>query len=602
MKNLNKIPPRQNLLSNWISVIILICLINAPLQAQQNDNWVEVSNQNSMLLLDVIAKHYPEYAGSLGLDGYDEEIQDLTSGFRERHLNDFEKAKDQILTLLENTEDGPINQDLQIMLTEVSITIEGIHLYEKYLLPYWDVSTLMYFGIRSLLEDRIPEDRQKAALVRLRKYVGSEKGFEPLSDLMLQIMKDEWSDPKRMPPFKEEVERNLNTSDKYIIEIGELFEKYKIKGYKKDYEKLIEQVRNLNAYVRKEILPKSRTDFKLPPEVYAFGLKERGVDMPVDELQRRAKVAFKELQAQMQVLSNKIAEEQQFESNDYRDVIRSLKKIQLDSASILPLYRRHMKEIEAIIKREEIVSLPERGMKMRLATKAESASSPAPFFSRPRLIGNTGEFGEFVLPLKLSGGSDGSPLLIDDFTNKAASWMLASHEARPGHELQFSSIIELGVSQARMIFAMNSVNIEGWGLYMEEQMLPYLPIEGQLMILWSRALRASRAFLDPGLNLGYIETAEARRFLQDENIVSEGLIRGELERYRYLAPGQATSYFNGYLRLMELRVETELLLGEKFNQLEFHDFILSQGMLPLKLTREAVLNEFIPLVRDRDSR
>jgi uncharacterized protein (DUF885 family) len=275
-------------------------------------------------------------------------------------------------------------------------------------------------------------------------------------------------------------------------------------------------------------------------------------------------------------------------------MIERLKQEQIDSAGILTLYRTRQAEIERIIERENIVSLPEREMKIRLATPAESAAAPAPFFRAPRLIGNTGEVGEFVLPLTLSGGTDGTAMKIDDFTHEAASWMLAAHEGRPGHELQYASIVEKGVSQARAIFARNSVNSEGWALYMEEQVLPFMPLEGQLMGLWSRAFRASRAILDPGLNLGTISTEEARYWLREQNVASEGITRGELERYRYRAPGQATSYFNGYLRLMELRAETELLLGQAFDKKAFHDFILAQGLLPPALLRDAVLKEFIP--------
>ena len=42
---------------------------------------------------------------------------------------------------------------------------------------------------------------------------------------------------------------------------------------------------------------------------------------------------------------------------------------------------------------------------------------------------------------------------------------LTAHEARPGHEMQFAKIIEAGVSVARALFAFNSTNVEGWGLY-----------------------------------------------------------------------------------------------------------------------------------------
>jgi uncharacterized protein (DUF885 family) len=60
----------------------------------------------------------------------------------------------------------------------------------------------------------------------------------------------------------------------------------------------------------------------------------------------------------------------------------------------------------------------------------------------------------------------------------------------------------------------------------------------------------------------------------------------------FRAPGQATSYFYGYTKLRELRNEIESKLGKTFNQLEYHDFILSQGLVPPNLLRQAVLGHF----------
>lgn len=45
---------------------------------------------------------------------------------------------------------------------------------------------------------------------------------------------------------------------------------------------------------------------------------------------------------------------------------------------------------------------------------------------------------------------------------------------------------------------------------------------------------------------------------------------------------------------MELRADTELLLGDDFDRQAFHDFILSQGSLPPALLRQAVVESFVP--------
>ena len=581
---------------NLVSLVFLFCIISFQYSfSQDTPEWITESNKHTEKLLDVIAKNNPESAARLGVDGLDDQISDLTEGFNDRALLDLNKVAEYFKTQLPQTSDELVKQDLLILIESTENEIEEIQLTEANLLPYYNATSRIYSGIRGLLEERIPAERRQAALIRLKKYVGSEKGYVPLTNLAREEMEREWNKNRnRIAPYKEEVERDLKTSEEYIKEIEVLFKKYEIKGFEKDYKKLVSQLESYHNYIREEVLPNTRTDFKLPLAIYSYNLKEYGVDMPIEELQRRAMVAFKELQTQLQVLGKIIAEKHNYPSNDYRDVLRSMKKEQLDSANILTVYRQQIKEIEAIIKDQQILTLPDREMVIRLASPAESAAAPAPFMSPPRLIGNTGEYGEFVLPLKATGGSDGTSLQIDDFTHLAASWPLTAHEGRPGHELQFTAMVERGVSQARVIFAANSVNIEGWALYAEEIIQPFLPVEGQFMTLWSRLVRSGRAFLDPGLNLGTITPEDARYILSQEIVLSEALVRSELERYQFRAPGQATSYFNGYLRLMELRAETELILGEKFNQLAFHDFVLGQGLLPPKLIKKAVLEEFIP--------
>jgi uncharacterized protein (DUF885 family) len=87
-----------------------------------------------------------------------------------------------------------------------------------------------------------------------------------------------------------------------------------------------------------------------------------------------------------------------------------------------------------------------------------------------------------------------------------------------------------------------SVNVEGWALYAEAEMKPYLPLDGQLVSLQHRLLRAARAFLDPLANVGRIDYARIRRFLEEEVVLSPSMSRQEAARYTFRAPGQATSY------------------------------------------------------------
>jgi uncharacterized protein (DUF885 family) len=213
--------------------------------------------------------------------------------------------------------------------------------------------------------------------------------------------------------------------------------------------------------------------------------------------------------------------------------------------------------------------------------------------SPPPFLHNTGQRGEFVLPLNIPSASGGAEDKYDDFTFDAVAWTLTAHEARPGHELQFDSMVEHGVSLARALFAFNSTNAEGWGLYSEYIMQPYEPAEGQLFTLQLRLLRAARAFLDPELQSGEKTPQQAYDVLEKDVMLSHAFAKEEVERFTFRAPGQANSYFYGYTRLLALRRETEAALGTKFDQKKFHDFILSQGLLPPDLMREAVMDAFV---------
>jgi uncharacterized protein (DUF885 family) len=81
--------------------------------------------------------------------------------------------------------------------------------------------------------------------------------------------------------------------------------------------------------------------------------------------------------------------------------------------------------------------------------------------------------------------------------------------------------------------------------------------------------------------------------LEKDVVLSEAFATEEVDRFTFRSPGQAVSYFDGYLRMRALRTDTEKAMGEKFNQRKFHDFILDQGMLPPNVLRKAVMAEYV---------
>jgi Bacterial protein of unknown function (DUF885) len=562
--------------------------------------WVKKSNENARLMVELMAKIQPEEASQFGVEGYDDQISDLSPGFVKRQLAATREVLSKLAARLAAETDPRVKQDLEILVKAAADGIKGTELSDRLEIPYFSLDQLIFGSFRGLLDDQVEASRRPAALVRLRKYIGFEPGTKPITDLAMSYIRERLKNPQLLPPVKSKVEKDLAQGSFFVAGVGKLFQQFKIAGYEPAYEKLKDQLAAWHEFVKTEIVPRAREDFRLPAELYAFRLEQIGVDIPPAELASKAHKAFTEIQAQMREVAAQVATEQGLHIADYRDVIKALKKKQLVGDAILAHYQSRLKQIEEIIRDKQILTLPGRAARIRIASEAESAATPAPNMHPPRLLGNTGELGEFVLPLNVPDKS-GKMQKFDDFNFAAASWTLTAHEARPGHELQFASIIEQGVSDARATFAFNSTNVEGWGLYSEWLLEPYEPADGHLICLQHRLMRAARAFLDSELQTGKVTREQALAILKNDVVLSEAMATQEVERYTFWAPGQANAYFYGYTRLRELRDHVEKTLGSRFNARAFHDFVLAQGLLPPHLLKKVVIEEFVDRPSARSS-
>lgn len=552
--------------------------------------WVETSNAYTQRVIAMQAEFFPTGASSQGYEEYDGLVNDMSLDRDARYIAaaraliaEFESAK--------ATEESPfVKQDLQILIDSLQHDIKALELGSRYMLEFAQVPQGMFGSIGQLLSDQTAESRRPKALELLQRYTGLWPDTRPMTELAKARFEASRGDGK-IGPYRIEVEESVANIPTFIAGIRELFDRYEIDGAGDALDAMETQLTEYGEWTEATVLPASRDTARLPEELYALNLEQVGIDQDPRALMSEARRGFYELRAQMEALAPQIAEKYGWEETDMASVMAGLKQMTVPGDEIEDFYRDVNRQLEAEIRRNDIVSLPDTELQMRVASQAESAAQPAPHMRPPRLVGNTGEQGTFVLTV--GNPTAGPEDRYDDFNFPAASWTLSAHEARPGHEMQFAALVEQGVSLARMLYAFNSVNVEGWALYAEAEMLPHEPIEGQFIALQFRLLRAARAFLDPALNLGLMNREEAERVLREEALFSPGMTKQELDRYEFRMPGQAGSYYYGYRKLIDLRIETELALGERFNEKAFNDFLLSQGIIPLELIAQAVRDEFI---------
>ncbi len=585
---------RKIILSKIALSLATVLLTVTAWSQEASTDWIAASNKYTNMLLAVEMKHHPEVGSNQGLSEYDTKVSQPTLADEDQERQETEAVLSTFKAAVGQQKQEQVAQDLQIVIRRIELQFKEDDFGRAHRVEFLNASGRVFRGLHVLLDEQTPAERRPAAVVRIREYAGLEPGYKPLTEILKQRVMEQMAKPGVVYPARTEIETELARNNNYIEGIATLLQKYKLTGWDEPYGKLKTQLADYDAWTRANVLPKARADFRLPAEEYALRLEDYGIDIPPGEVAAMAHQAFRDIQAEMQPIAAQIAKNRNLPSSDYRDVMRELKKQQLVGESILPFYQERLKQIEKIIVDKQIVSLPDRPARIRIATAAETAEQPAPHMSAPPFVHNTGQKGEFVLPLNIPAGpGQTASEQYDDFTFDAAAWTLTAHEARPGHELQFDSMLEHGVSLARVRYAFNSTNVEGWGLYSEYLIRPHMPLEGQLVSLDYRLMRAARAFLDPELQSGKIQPEEAFRVLEQDVVQSHAFAQEEVERYTYRAPGQANSYFYGYTKLIALRKETEATLGPKFNQKKFHDFILAQGLLPPDLMRKAVLEDFV---------
>lgn len=169
---------------------------------------------------------------------------------------------------------------------------------------------------------------------------------------------------------------------------------------------------------------------------------------------------------------------------------------------------------------------------------------------------------------------------------------LTLHEAVPGHHLQISLTRELEhLPDFRRRLYVNAFG-EGWGLYCEylgTEMGFYTDPYSRFGKLTYEMWRACRLVLDVALHTKGWTREQGVQYLAENTALSLHEVNTEINRY-ISWPGQALAYKMGELKIKEQRKKAEEKLGEKFDIREFHDLVLSQGTVTLRILEQMVDN------------
>lgn len=164
------------------------------------------------------------------------------------------------------------------------------------------------------------------------------------------------------------------------------------------------------------------------------------------------------------------------------------------------------------------------------------------------------------------------------------------HEAIPGHHTETCIAHEMeGLPKFRR-FASYTAFSEGWGLYSErlpKEMGLYADPYSDFGRLSLSLMRACRLVVDSGIHSLKWTREQATAYLDANMPSSHYDNQREIDRYIVL-PGQATAYYIGMQKILELRERAQAKLGDRFDLRRFHDVTLGAGPLPLPLLEERI--------------
>jgi uncharacterized protein (DUF885 family) len=218
---------------------------------------------------------------------------------------------------------------------------------------------------------------------------------------------------------------------------------------------------------------------------------------------------------------------------------------------------------------------PKAKFEVRATEKFREAGSNAQYMKPARDGSRPGIFYETVR----------DPLKYNSFEMEG----IFLHEAIPGHHYQRAIQLEADIPEFRKTY-FSGAYLEGWALYAEslgKELGMYTNPYQYMGRLNNEMERAVRLVVDAGMHTKGWTREEAIAYILKNQPVTALVAEQRIERYM-IWPAQATSYKIGELKIIQLREKAKNALGAQFDIRDFHDEVLKDGAMPLRILEKKI--------------
>lgn len=351
-----------------------------------------------------------------------------------------------------------------------------------------------------------------------------------------------------------------------------------------------QSLRDLQAFLQDELLPRSTADFRLGPALYAQKLQYTlDTPMTAEQVQARAWARLESTTAAMvaesAALYPALFPGQPVPPHESPEQGRALVRAVLDRIAddhpdddtVIAAAQAALDQATAFVAERGLVTLPQEPVHIVVMPEFKRGVAIAYCNAAGPLEEKRETFYELAPP-----PADWPAARRESFYREYNDAMLVEltlHEAVPGHFLQLAHAAAFP-SPIRSVFDSGTF-VEGWAVYSEGVMAeagfggPAVALQRHKMVL-----RLSiNAILDHGVHAGGMTQEEALALMTERGFQEEGEALGKWKRAQ-LTSAQLSTYLVGLLELEDLRRAAQARDGAAFDLGAYHDALLSHGSPP----------------------
>jgi len=361
----------------------------------------------------------------------------------------------------------------------------------------------------------------------------------------------------------------------------------------------IKQLREYEAWLKSDLLPRSNGDFRIGAETFSKKLLyDDMVSTPLDRLLEIGMADLHKNQAEFQRVAKEVDP-----TKSPAEVLAQLQSMHPAPTEVMQSFRNTFDGLIGFINSHHIITIPgdskpalQETPPFQRATTTASMDTPGPFEKVA-----TEAYFNVTLPQPGDSPEDVAGIMAG--LNVGTIISTSIHEVFPGHFTQYLWE-KRAPTKLRMLLSANT-NVEGWAHYTEQMMLDEgyaQPGAGAKDLRESRLirlgqlqdalLRDARFVAGIQMHRGKFTLGQSREFFVKEGFQSPRI--ADIETKRGTSDPTYLYYTLGKLQILKLREDLRKKQGASFSLGKFHDDFMSQGYPPIAIVRRALLGDASP--------